>query len=307
MRWPPPLQPGDKVALIAPSRSLSYSDIQGFFQFARRQGWRVEYDEGLFAKEGILAGSDEHRLKRLQAALEAPDLRAIWFVRGGYGVSRLWRFLRWEGFQRYPKWLIGFSDITPLLWGAAQAGIVALHAPVAVHVPQRLTLSALDHLLSLLQKERFDCVLSWKRQSWHGWRVGTAFGPLLGGNLSLLETLCGTPLDIKNWDSAPILFWEEVGEYYYRLDRMSWHLRNADWYKQAAALLVGGLTALHDDEDNPFGFSLKALVEQSCEPYLPLAMGLPVSHDSDHYALPIGAWSHLQIHSEEARLRFWRD
>lgn len=307
MRWAPPLRAGARLALVAPARYVTQADITPFLDFAAQQGWKVLYDEGLFVRSGILAGTDEHRRRQLQAALDDPSLQAIWCVRGGYGVSRIWTQLSWEGFQRYPKWLIGFSDITPLLWAAAKAGIIALHAPVAAHLPHKVSSETVQRLLHLLTAEHFDSFISWKRQPWYAWRPGTAFGPLLGGNLTLLQTLCGTPLDLQHWNVQPILFWEEVGEYLYRIDRAARHLHNAGWHTKSAALLVGSLTLLQDSEDDPFGELLQESLSQSAPGVYPLAMGLPVGHSSTNLPLPVGAWAYLKVTAEEARLRFWRN
>ncbi|MCX8111870.1 MAG: LD-carboxypeptidase [Bacteroidia bacterium] len=306
MRWPAPLRPGDSIVLVAPSRQVYPADIRPFMEFTENQGWKVRYEAGLFAREGALAGTAAHRLVQLQAALDNPEVRAIWFVRGGHGVSHLWRRLSWEGLQRYPKWLIGFSDITPLLWGAARAGIVAIHGPVAAHIPHRVSPKALELLLQLLQSEELDCTLTWQRRPWDAWRVGTAFGPLLGGNLSLLQTLCGTPLDLKEWESRPILFWEETSEYYYKLDRMSWHLHNAGWYHKAAALVIGGLTAMSDDEEEEYSLSPQQIASDSTGSLAPIASGFPVGHQETNFPIPIGAWAHLLIQESVGKLRFWR-
>ncbi|MCS6896101.1 MAG: LD-carboxypeptidase [Bacteroidia bacterium] len=306
MEWPPPLHNGSKIALIAPARWVETEALHPFIEFVQQQGWYPVYTEGLSAREGVLAGDDRHRLAFLQKALNDPTIAAVWFVRGGYGTSRLWRYLSWELFKRYPKWLIGFSDITPLLWGAAKVGIVSLHAPVAVQVPHRVSADTLGYLLKILTSERFEVTLSWSWQPWYAWRAGSALGKLLGGNLSLLETLCGTSLDIKGWDEQSILFWEEVGEYNYRIDRLSWHLNNAGWYDRAEALLIGGVTGIQDDEDAPFGRTLREIVWESTPSHLPIAMGLPIGHVARNLPLPVGAQASLIIEEKQAQLRFWR-
>lgn len=306
MRWAPPLRAGAQLALVAPARYVSQPDIAPFLDFAGQQGWKILYDDGLFARSGMLAGTDEHRQRQLQNALDDPAIHAIWCARGGYGVSRIWMQLSWEGFRRYPKWLIGFSDITPLLWAAAKADVVALHAPVAAHIPHKVSPETIGLLLHILTAEKFDYTLSWQRQPWYAWRPGTAFGPLLGGNLTLLQTLCGTDLDIRHWEGQPILFWEEVGEYLYRADRASWHLHNAGWYGKISGLLVGGLTLMQDSEDDPFGQLIQRDILRSTSADLPLAMGLRLGHTRENLPVPVGPWAYLRVDDETARLRFWR-
>ncbi|MEN2993168.1 MAG: LD-carboxypeptidase [Bacteroidia bacterium] len=307
MEWPPPLQRGDRIALVAPARAISPELIAPFQAFAESQGWKVVYEPAvLFAQAGRFAGPDALRQKALQEALDAPEIRAIWCVRGGHGSTRLWPFLNWEKFRQFPKWLIGFSDITPLLWAAAYAGVVALHAPLASLVPHRVDPDALAQLLAILQGSQIEYSISWSRLPMQPWRPGCARGLLLGGNLSLLQTLCGTSLDLANWPEPPILFWEEVGEYLYRLDRMTWHLRNATWYARSVALLIGDMRELLDEEDAPLGQTPQEIILSALPDGLVCAGGLPVGHGRLNYPLPIGAWSQVEITETRAVLRVWR-
>lgn len=303
MIWPAPLERGSRIALVAASRRVYPAELRPFLDFAKLQGWKVEYDSlTLFAAEGTLAGPDTLRLRTLQEALDAPEIRAIWFARGGYGSSRLWTRVDWSGFCRHPKWLIGFSDVTPLLWGAVSQGIISLHAPVASYLPHRTHSEAVNALLQVLRAEGTPYRLRWVRRPTQAWRSGVAQGVLLGGNLSLLQTLCGTILDLRAISVAPLLFWEEIGEYFYRVDRMSWHLRNAGWYAHAAALLIGDVSQLYDEEDAPFGRTVGQIVRESAEESTPLAMGLPVGHCANNYPLPLGAVAHLKVSESEAQL-----
>ncbi len=307
MRWPAPLEAGSRVALVAPARRVQPADLQPFMEFVRRQGWSLVFQpEALYAQDGFFAGSDKHRLDRLQAALDDPDLGAIWLARGGHGLSRLWPKLRWDRFVSHPKWIIGFSDGTPLLWAAARQGVVALHAPVAAYIPHRTAPEALNRLLRLLRGEPLPPIL-WRRQPWYAWQIGQAQGRLWGGNLSLLATLAGTPLDFSHDKNAALLFFEEVGEYAYRLDRLLWHLHNTGWFDQAAAVLVGTLSALLDDQDLPFSRTPKEMildVLQACPK--PFAMGLPSGHVAENYPLPIGATADFVVEARQAILTIQR-
>jgi muramoyltetrapeptide carboxypeptidase len=307
MQWPAPLTPGSRVALVAPSRQVLPTELEPFFQFCEAQRWQVVFEpEDLYASDGFFAGTDAHRGKILQEMLDDARIQAIWVVRGGHGSSRIWPALRWEGFRRYPKWVIGFSDATPLLWGAVFAGVVALHGPVAVQVPHRLTKAALDRLMGLLRGEDL-LPLRWRRQPWHAWQKGTAEGYLLGGNLSLLSTLVGTSLDYRHFGRPALLFWEEVGEYYYRLDRLLWHLRNAGWLHQSRGLLIGAHSALSDDEARPFSRTLREMVADVTKDFGgPLAMGVPVGHVAENYPLPLGASGRFVVEEAEALLSFLR-
>jgi len=303
--WPAPLEKGSAIALVAPARRVAPEEIQPFLDFCQTQGWKVIYDnQNLFIQDGFFAGSDTHRLRTLQAALDDDRIAAVWMARGGHGVSRIWPQLSWAGFQKAPKWLIGFSDGTPLLWGAAYAGVVALHAPVAAYIPHRTNVESINRLLGFLRGETFS-PLRWARRSWYAWQAGQAQGHLLGGNLSLLTTLTGTDLDYQRFVQPSLLFWEEVGEYYYRLDRLTWHLRNAAWLSKAQGIAVGHLSNLLDDQELPFSRTPKEILREATATCLgPVAMGLPVGHVAENFPLPVGAWSTLRVTEVEATLTF---
>ncbi len=291
------------MALVAPARAVKPEDIRPFLEFGRMQGWQIKYETDI-AERGFFAGDDAHRTSVLQQVLDDPQIDAIWVVRGGHGVSRIWPNLNWKGFQQHPKWIIGFSDATPLLWGAAYQGVVAIHGPVATQVPNKVHPDALDRLLCLLHGKSLP-PLRWARLPWYAWRRGTAEGHLLGGNLSLLSTLAGTNLDYHHFDKPALLFGEEVGEYCYRLDRLLWHLRNAGWLRKAQGLIIGALSDLLDDEDRPFGQSLKEIVETvGADAAGPLVMGLPAGHILENSPLPVGPRAHLIVEEARATLTF---
>lgn len=308
MQWPAPLRAGSRIALVAPARRVQPAELKPFMEFVRWQGWSLVYEPSdLYAEDGFFAGSDAHRLRILQAVLSDPTIQAIWLARGGHGLSRLWPKLEWEGFVRHPKWIIGFSDGTPLLWAAARAGVVALHAPVAAYIPHRTAPEALNRLLAILRGEAIPPLI-WSRRPWYAWQVGSAQGQLWGGNLTLLTTLAGTLLDFRHLQTAALLFFEEVGEYYYRLDRLLWHLYNAGWFSQAQAVLVGALSSLIDDQDLPFSRSPKEMILDVLQDLgRPFAMGLPTGHIAENYPLPIGARAHLIIKPDQATLTIERE
>ena len=303
MHWPDPLRKGSRIALVAPARGVKLRDLQPFLDFCSQQGWEAIYEsEALSGGDGFFAGQDKDRRKVLQEFLDDERIGAIWVARGGHGVSRVWPEIDWKGFRRYPKWIIGFSDATPLLWGAVYQGVVAVHGPVAVQMPHRVHPEALSRLLGLLQGEGMP-PLSWEWRPWYAWREGRAQGHLLGGNLSLLATMAGTSLDYRYLDRPALLFIEEVGEYYYRLDRLFWHLRNAGWFERSQGIIIGALSNLMDDEDLAFSKSLREIVEDVTQKHPgPVAMGLPAGHVAENNPLPVGAWASLIVQQGQALL-----
>src|SRR5690606_10273531 len=124
---PPPLRPGDRVRIIAPSGPFDRALLlRGAGWLAER--YRVEFDGGIFSRQGFLAGSDARRLGELDAALRTPELGAVISARGGYGLSRIVYQADLAALRRYPKWIVGFSDVTALHLEASRVGVMSMHA-----------------------------------------------------------------------------------------------------------------------------------------------------------------------------------
>lgn len=295
---PPPLRPGDEVALIASARKVTPEGIAPFCSAMEQAGFRVRLGENLFATHRLLAGTDVQRAADLQAALDAPEIRAIWCARGGYGSLRVLEALDWRGFRENPKWLIGFSDVTALLNACNLQGVAALHANMAAqysaealyHESFLQTLAALSGAPPALAAPSH--VLN---------RVGRTFAPLIGGNLSLLQCLLGTPHDFSS--DGKILFVEDVDEYPYRIDRMIFHLKRAGKLANLAGLLVGGFTEIKDDEP-PFGASPYEIIAEATAEYdYPIAFDAPAGHFPLNFPLIIGGTYEMDVSTNGFALR----
>ncbi|MEB3267518.1 MAG: LD-carboxypeptidase, partial [Leptolyngbya sp.] len=226
---PPPLKPGDRLRVIAPSGALWNADaVQAGIEIWRSQGYIVEMDATAGDRWGYLAGEDSVRRQGLRAAWQDPHCRGILCARGGFGGTRLLEDWHWP--QATPKWLIGFSDITSLLWSLVGQGIAGVHGPL-------LTTLAAEPDWS--QRRLFDLVAGrslppLQGQSWHG---GVARGPLLPANLTVATHLLGTPHEPPL--AGTILALEDVTEAPYRLDRMLTHWRMAGKLQQVAGIAIG--------------------------------------------------------------------
>ncbi len=271
---PPPLSPGDRVAVVAPAGPF---DRRAFEQGLARLTARYQpvFDERLFDTHRYLAGTDEARLAQLQRALDDDSLRAVFAARGGYGVMRLLPTLRLAA----PKWLVGFSDVTALHCAAQRRGWQSLHAPVLTQLgkqPQALIdrcFAALEgHALPPLSAERTVT-------------AGVAEGPLLGGNLSVLTRLIGTPYlpDLR----GALLLVEDVAERPYRLDRMWTHLRLAGLLEQLAGVVFGDFTGC-EERDADYT-SATILDEEARALGVPCAAGFRVGHGDLNEPLLLGA------------------
>jgi muramoyltetrapeptide carboxypeptidase len=252
----------------------------------------VRYDEGVFAREGFLAGSDQRRLGELTAALADPDARAVVMARGGYGLLRLLPFLDPAALRANPRAVVGFSDGTALLGWLARAGITSIHGPV---VAQLGNLSSEDHraLFRLLEDPRPGPVLVGLDEL----VPGRARGRLLGGNLEVFSRLLGTP-HLPDLAGA-ILFFEDLGERPYRIDRLITHLDLAGVFSAASGVVVGDFSSCREPEPTQASSPTaeEVLVDRLGRLAIPVALGGAFGHGTRNLALPYGALCELDTQS----------
>ncbi len=271
---PPSLQPGDRVAVVAPAGPFDRALFEeGIAVLAQR--YTPVFDDTLFASHRYLAGADETRAMALQRALDDDTVRAIFTARGGYGAMRLLPSLR----LTTPKWLVGFSDVTALHSAAQEAGWQSLHAPVLTQLGRQPP-DVVQRLFASLEGRQVAPL--------HGTRTvvaGIASGPLLGGNLSVLSRLIGTPY-LPSLRGAVLLL-EDVGEQPYRLDRMWQHLKLAGLLREVAGVVFGDFTGC-EAKDQPYT-SADVLDELARELNVPCAAGFPIGHGVVNQPVVLGA------------------
>jgi muramoyltetrapeptide carboxypeptidase len=289
---PPRLRPGVVVRVVAPSGPVPREAFQSGVEVLRSR-YDVRFDEKtVFARAGFLAGPDEDRLAALRAALAEPDADAVMMARGGYGLLRLLPFLDTELLRSRPRPLVGFSDGTALLATAARAGVAAIHGPV---VTQLANLSADDRraLFERLETPGPAPLLDGLEEI----IPGRVRGPLLGGNLELFSRLVGTPF-MPNVDGA-ILFFEDLGERPYRIDRMITHLDLAGVWSAAAAVVLGDFSGCREPEatraESPTADEV--LLDRLGRLPIAVARGGAFGHGTRNVALPYGALCELDTPS----------
>lgn len=301
---PPPLRPGDRVRLVAASSALDDSaSLEAGIAVLRSWGLEVEARSGEIVgrRWGSLAGRDPERHADLHHSPGGPDelspgLYAC--VRGGWGSARLLE----RAPASPPGWLLGFSDVTSLLWHRAALGMGG-----GIHGPLLTTLAAepvwsRERLRRLLFGEPLEDL------SGEGWCPGVATGPLLVANLTVATHLLGTP-HLPDLNGA-ILVLEDVGEAPYRIDRMLTHWRLAGALQRLAGIGFGGFTdcdlpdppALQDTDavdrssrdPSIRRFRLDdVLRERTSDLGIPVVVGLPVGHLQGNAALPLGVAARL--------------
>jgi muramoyltetrapeptide carboxypeptidase len=281
--WPLPLQRGDHVQLAAASSALqpdALERLEAGIHLFETWGLRVEPHPQPLRSWGYLAGNEQERGSDLQAA--APLLAC---VRGGWGSARLLEgsTSAWHHRTATPQWLLGFSDVTSLLWAREAAGIRGgIHGPMLTSLAAEPAWSQ-ERLRQLLFGEPVPAL---DGSTWSG---GVAEGPLLVGNLTVATHLLGTP-HLPSLRGA-ILVLEDVGEAPYRLDRMLTHWRLSGALQQLAGLGFGSFSGC-DSETSGFGLE-QVLRERSADLGIPVLAGLPIGHDPGNAALPIGRRARL--------------
>ncbi len=283
MILPPRLQPGDTVGVVAPSGPFEPERLAPALEYLRGRGYRVREGDRLYARERYLAGGDADRAADLNGMFADPEVRAIFAARGGYGSARVLDLLDWGLVRRHPKALVGFSDTTALQFGLfARAELVtftgvALSTDVTEEGMHSVTEEA---LWMALVEGRFPSV-----EGLQTLKAGCAEGRLLGGCLSLVASLLGTPY-LPDLNGA-LLFLEDVNEPPYRVDRMLNQLRMAGIFSQVAGLLFGQFEGCGPDreEEGPLEAVLVDLADRvTC----PVFCGLPYGHGPGRRVLPVG-------------------
>lgn len=244
-----------------------------------KQRYEVTYSERIFAKAGYFAGTDSERLKELLDALGDDSVDAIMAARGGYGATRLLGAISTDLIRDTRKALIGFSDVTALhaLWNAA--GVRSVHGPVVCSLG-RAGSGAFERLARVLEGE--------PSPSWSGLTVlssGTASGPIVGGNLSVLAALA--PTDWVPPLKGSILFLEDVSERPYRVDRMLTTLLDAGWFKTIAGVIVGAFSKC---DPNPDGVTVDDVLRERLGSLgIPVLLNAPAGHIDDNHEMVFGA------------------
>ena len=286
LRVPPSLTAGARVAMISPSGPLQGPhELERAVATAESLGWEVQVGQHALRRTGYFAGDDAQRGDDLLDALQDDRIDGIWCLRGGYGAARLLPRLSVELLQRFPKALLGYSDITALHAAWQHAGLVSYHGPTA-----RAPLSdfSRDSLVRALQTGTDSCGAALDARVVRG---GHATGRLVGGNLALLSSLCGTPWTVDGRGAIVVL--EDVGEATYRLDRMLTQLRLAGVFDGCVGVAVGHWTDCPDTTDDGTR-TVEAIVTELADALqVPTLQGIPVGHISDQWTVPFGAMATL--------------
>ncbi|MBD2724690.1 S66 peptidase family protein [Hymenobacter armeniacus] len=295
--FPPALQAGHRVAIVSPARKISAADLAPAIATLESWGLEVVLGESIAGDFHQFAGPDDLRRRDFQQQLDAPGIRAILCARGGYGTARIVDGLDFTAFRRAPKWVAGFSDITVLNAHLLALDHASIHGVMPVLFHQAGGELALETLRRALFGEAFQPITA---ASHTLNRVGTATGELVGGNLSLLQTITGTASQASF--AGRILFLEDLDEYLYHVDRMMLHLHRSGQLQGLAGLVVGHFSQMRDNAI-PFGVTAEEIIDRYAQLYnFPVAYGFPVGHEADNLAMVVGQTVTLTVDASGGRL-----
>ncbi len=276
------LKSGDTISLISTARKVSEKELNFAKNLIESWGLKVSYGKNLFKVDHQFAGSVVQRSHDLQEALNDENIKAIFFVRGGYGSIQVIDHIEWSSFQNSPKWLIGYSDITVFHSHVHQNfGIPTLHATMPINFPKN-TQSSLENLRKVL----FGDKVSYQIKANPFNRKGLAKGEIVGGNLSIIYSLLASKSQIIT--EGKILFIEDLDEYLYHIDRIMQALKRAGMLKNLSGLIIGAMSDMNDNTI-PFGKTAEEIIHDVVSEYnYPVAFDFPAGHIDDNNPIILG-------------------
>ena len=277
-----------KIAIAAPARLVTPSDMAYAIGWLQSMDLEPVYDNRLYVTDFIFAGNDDFRASVIQEYMDCNDIDAVWLAKGGYGSIRIIDKLDFSNYVKHPKPFIGFSDTTVFHGKMQRLGIPSIHASMPYNLANK-TPEALQSLFDALTGKPLD--YQWASHPLN--RSGKVKGKMVGGNLSVLYGMLGSNSFPET--DGNILFIEEVDEYIYHVERMLYGLKRAGRLDHLKALVIGGLTEIHDNPE-PFGKTVEQAIFDVVKPYdYPIVFGFPAGHQPDNRAIVFGKEALLSV------------
>lgn len=294
MIYPDFLKQSDKVVILSPSGNIEAKWVEGLTNVLTSYGLDVGVAHHALCKKGRFAGTDKERITDLQEAINNEDVKAIFCSRGGYGLARIIDKIDFSLLMKYPKWVVGFSDITALHNALNGVGVASIHSIMAKHIT--LGADGLENLINMLFGKSVQLETTANEYN----KQGVAEGELVGGNLSVLYGLRGTPFDLDY--TGKILFIEDLSERLYHIDRMVQNLRLGGVFGKIKALVVGQFTDI-DDDDSFCGGAYGVIAEAVKDYDIPVCFNFPAGHVDFNQPLMLGANYKLEVLNNKSILK----
>ncbi len=305
---PKRLAKGDTVAVISPSGGTAPEAFEKALRNLEDLGFKTKIGKSARARNGFLAGTDKQRLDDFHRAFGDAEVKAVWCVRGGYGASRFLPAVDFKLIKKNPKIFIGYSDITALHTAIYQnTGLVTFHGPVA---SSTFSDYAKNHVAGVLMNPSAPYKIELspdntaKESNLFKTEVitrGKCRGELIGGNLSLLTALAGTPFALRNM-RGKLLFIEDVNEQPYRIDRMLTQLRQTFDFRRLAGVALGVFEGSNPKDATASQSLIEVLKDRLGDLGIPVIYGLSFGHIRDQFTLPVGIEAELD--TEKATMTF---
>ncbi|MEN8928794.1 MAG: LD-carboxypeptidase [Flavobacteriales bacterium] len=269
---PAALKKGDNVIVISSSGKVEEGKVRLACKKLEAWGLNVKFGAHAFSVHNKMAGKDKDRASDLQAALDDDSIKAIFCSRGGYGLVRIIDAIDFSGFQKSPKWIVGFSDVTVLHNQVNGMGIATIHGPMPNSFASTPEIT-MDSLRNALFDKNYQLPNPFQGKE------------IVGGNLAIIYSLLGTNSDIDT--KGKVLLLEDIGEYAYNIDRMFFALKKAGKFEGIEGLLIGQFSGIKEDD---FGFSVKQIIDNCISEYDFLTYyDIHVGHVDDNRAVVLGA------------------
>ncbi len=280
--YPTPLKKGDTIGVIAPSSHCDTSEIKPAVDYLTAKGFKVVLHPQASYQNGQFAGTTEQKVDALHDYFQDPAINAIFCASGGNGAIHLLDKIDYKLIADNPKNFIGFSDVTVLLNAiTAQTNLVTFHGPTMSRI-HKLKPEWPEQMLDVLTGTTNSLTLEGTQTL----QKGDMEGMLFGGNLSVLQTLIGTPYTPTLEGS--ILFIEDTNDHLSRYDRMLGHMKQAGWLGPLSGIILGDFLNSQDDAGRPFELTIEEVI-QTHAPHLPILSEAPIGHGEQLCTLPIGA------------------
>ena len=299
---PENLRIGDTISIIAPSGVLK--DYEEYMQksigLMESWGLNVVLGSTIYESYGHFSSTDINREKDFQNAIDDNKIKAIWCARGGYGAMRIIDNINYDNLLKNPKWVIGYSDITAIHNDIHNLGVESLHGVMCKSLED---ISVDDDSINKLKDILFEeGELKYIIEGNEYNIIGEASGKLVGGNLTLLQSLLQSKSSIDTTNK--IIFIEDVGEYLYHIDRMLHSLKRADYFSKCSGLIVGDFTDIKKNETK-FGKNLYEIINEIVEDYnIPVMYGFPAGHGEKNLPLIFGRNVQINVRENKSEIRF---
>lgn len=293
----PPLVSGDLIEILTPAKAIEEEHVLFAKKYLEGKGFKVRISKHCLDQYNYFSGSIAQRLNDFQKAIDDEEVKAILCARGGYGCIQLVDKIQWASMLRFPKWVIGFSDVTVFHKRLGVLGLNSIHGTMPLNF-QNNSPEAFDTLLDAMTGNSYSIEAPPSPKN----KFGAAEGKLLGGNLSILYSLLGTNDQVDYSDS--ILFVEDLAEQIYHIDRMFYALNKAGILDKINGLVVGGMTDLTDTAV-PFGMNYQEVILSHFEyKNIPICFDFPAGHIDDNRALVLGANVKFDVNENSVQLKF---